>query len=162
MPHRHDPINDVIARSLDQLAVATPLRNLVLSLAERHTLTADGVVSNYVGIRPSSNGTISVYVHGQSVSLALEPDVARRAAEQLGGTLRAKNPTTWFLRLSAEDVDAHLDEAIRLAETAIEKSESGPAYEGGREATAALAKARDICPRCKQYELAANGSCVCD
>ncbi len=168
-PDREDPVPphtdstpEVIAHSLDELTAATSLRSLVRSLAARHTLTADGVVSNYVGVRPSSNGTISVYIHSQSVSLALEPDVARRAAERLGGTLRAKNPTTWFLRLSADEVATHMDDVIRLAESALEKSETGPAYEGGRAASAALASAREICPRCRQYELAANGSCVCD
>ena len=155
-------VPDEIIRSLDELAVAAPVRDLVVSLAGRRSLTTDGIVSSYVGVRPSSNGTISVYVHSHSVSLALEPDVARRAAERLGGSLRAKNPTTWFLRLSAEELAVQQDDAMRLAELAIDKSEAGPAYEGGRDAAAALVAAPAICPRCRQYELAANGSCVCD
>ena len=52
--------------------------------------------------------------------------------------------------------------ARNLGWRAISKSLDGPAYEGGPAAAKAAAAAAPICPRCRQYELAANGSCLCD
>lgn len=153
-----------IAAALDELAVAPSLRRLVHELSERRAITADPPISGYVGLRPSAHGTISMYVHKVSASIALEPDTARAAHQRIGGSLQEKNPTTWFLRLSATDLveDNVFSTALDLGLAAIEKSEQGPAYEGGKEAARAAAAAVRMCPNCMQYPLTAAGTCMGD
>src|SRR3954451_1098555 len=120
-----------ISVGFDELDVPEVFRRLVDDLGASEQLTADPPISSYVGVRPSAHGTISVYVHKASVSLALEPERARTAAPRTGGSLQKKNPTTWFLRLSSEMLASpeDYDFALKLAREAVAKSIAGPAYE---------------------------------
>lgn len=158
-PWRHTPPE--VAASLDELEAPEVFRHLVDDLAKQEQLTSDPVTAGYVGVRPQVHGTISLYVHRSSVSVALEPERARRAAEKIGGSLQQKNPTTWFLRLKPEVVTALYEYVLELGLAALAKSVAGPAYEGGQDAARGFAAARPICGSCHQYELAANGTCLC-
>ena len=103
------------------------------------------------------------YVSHRGITLAMEPERARKFAQGAGLSVIAKNSTTHYVRcpLSAFSVEGFADRLAEEADASMIRSWSGPRWDraGGQGAPTGLP------PRCPvhHYELAADGYCMgCD
>jgi hypothetical protein len=149
-----------IVAGLDHYRVAASLRDLVGRVAAVRSVTADSPGVGYVAVRPAAWGTVSAYFHTEYVDVALSPDKARLVEDTRGWKLLKVNSETGFIRIRAEVLaePETMDFAASLLLAAVDKSETGTAYEGGRAHKQAATVVRATCPTC-QMELPATGHC---
>lgn len=137
-----------IQAGLTTLSAAATVWRLLEDAASERSLTCDGVVNNYIGVRPAVHGVIPAYVHAQYVDLMLPPERARGMRDRFDWKIVKSNPTTAVLRVPAEALDEpHAFEVVReLALQAIDKSEAGTPFEGGKRNAAPAQQQVEICP----------------
>ena len=123
-----------IVAGFDHYDVAPALRSLVARVAAHRSLTADLPGVGYVAVRPAMWGTVSAYVHKTYADVAVSPHIAEQLHRRHGWKLVKVNGTTGFIRIDAEALESA--EAATIATqtlvAAVDKSETGTAYEGGR------------------------------
>jgi hypothetical protein len=149
-----------IVAGLDQHEVVAPLRHLIDRVSSVRSITADPPTAAYVAVRPAAWGNVSAYIHRDYADVALTPERARCVAQSQVWPLVRINSETGFIRIQADalaDVDA-ADLATTLMLQAVDKSESGTAYEGGG-STRSPAKEPAICPT---FSMTLPSSGVCD
>jgi hypothetical protein len=125
-----------ILKGLDSCNVKPGLCELIDRVARRRSLTADPSIHGYVAVRPSLHGNVSGYFRRDHVDIALAPDRARSLAMSRNWKLvKPPNGETGLLRIeeAALAESRTMDVAIELLVEAVDKSEAGTPYEGGRD-----------------------------
>src|SRR5687767_5440818 len=123
-----------IVVGLDHYAVSEPLRRLVREVAAQRSITADPPGKGYVAVRPAVWGNVSAYFHKTYVDVAVSPGMAEMLHRSRDWKLVKTNGETGFVRIEADalrDVEIR-DLAVKTLLAAVDKSEVGTAYEGGR------------------------------
>jgi hypothetical protein len=141
---------------LDDLDPAEPVRQFAIELSKRTAIESDRS-HDYVSLRPSLSGAITVYAHRGRVSIALPPERAVKAAYQFPGATEEKKGPTTYLRLSEELLEQHAAAALNLAVEALAWKAAGPASTLGGQAKKPE-KVAVTCPK-HWYELSPSGAC---
>jgi hypothetical protein len=152
-----------IVAGLDHYEVAPALRSLIARVAVHRSLTAEPPGVGYVAVRPYVWGTVSAYFHKTYVDVAVSPDMAEKLHRSHGWKLVKVNGTTGFIRIEAGVLGSPELEALATQTllSAVDKSEAGTAYEGGRSGGVQSSQSADLCPACGIEML--GGHCdVCD
>jgi hypothetical protein len=100
----------------------------------------------------------AVYVTGGSLSIALDPDDARRARERLGFGVEERNPSTHYVKLSADALSDQttVSEVRALLDTALDRAYAGPRWERGLPDR--TLRHGQVCPNCHQT-MSVTGVC---
>lgn len=134
---------------LDHYSVAAPLRQLVSHVAAQRGITADPPGKGYVAVRPTAWGTVSAYFHATYVDVAVSPARAEQLHRSQGWKLVKTNSETGFIRIEASALGVpELDDlALATLLAAVDKSEVGTAYEGGK-GGGSRSESAPLCPKC--------------
>jgi hypothetical protein len=110
-------------------------------------LTAEPPGVGYVAVRPYVWGTVSAYFHRTYVDVAVSPDVAEKLHRSHGWKLVKVNGTTGFIRIEAGALGSPEIEALATQTLlgAVDKSEAGTAYEGGKGGASQSSQSADLC-----------------
>jgi hypothetical protein len=125
------------------------LRRLVSSVSQHASLTAEQDTPGYIGVRPAVQGAIAGYVNKTFIDLRLAPERAKQLALATGWRLYGSNSYTGTLRVTAQVLRAPdvMARVVDLFHEALEKSESGPPFEGGAQAAKNYSVQRELCPQ---------------
>jgi hypothetical protein len=91
------------------------------SLPEASPLALGGAADAYT----------AVYVHAQRFSIAVDPEVARKARDRHGLAVQEKTDTTWYVQVGAGDLPALASVVAELLEHAFVRSYQGPRWDRG-------------------------------
>ena len=152
-----------VRAGLEYYKVEPALCDLVERAAAVRSLTADPPGVGYVAVRPAAWGTVSAYFHTSYVDVALSPHLAEALHREHGWKLVKTNSTTGFLRIegSALTTNQTIELAASLLISAVDKSEVGTAYEGGKGSKQEARQSAAMCPKCGVEML--GGHCdACD
>jgi hypothetical protein len=152
----HTPSEIVVG--LEYYEVDRSLRQLLASAAAQRGLTADPPGKGYVAVRPAAWGTVSAYFHRSYVDVAVSPALAEKLHRTRGWKLVKTNSETGFIRIDAValgDTGAN-DLALQALLSAVDKSATGTAYEGGKSGSAPVESVA-ICPT--HFVAMAGGRC---
>ncbi|MBD3923286.1 hypothetical protein IEZ26_01525 [Nocardioides cavernae] len=135
-----------IVVGLDHYAVLEPMRRLVREVASQRSITADPPGKGYVAVRPAVWGNVSAYFHKTYVDVAVSPGMAEKLHRSRGWKLVKTNGETGFVRIDADALSdmGTRDLAVQTLLAAVDKSEAGTAYEGGRP-KATQAQTNELC-----------------
>lgn len=152
-----------IVAGLDHYQVVPALQALVARVAAQRSLTADPPGVGYVAVRPAMWGTVSCYVHKTYADVAVSSHLAEQLHRRHGWKLVKVNGTTGFVRIEAAAFESPEFAAVATQTliSAVDKSESGTAYEGGRGHSTHRVEPAETCPTCGIERL--GGHCdTCD
>lgn len=149
-----------VVAGLEHYQVAAPLRTVIERVTKVRSVTADTPGVGYVAVRPSAWGNVSAYFHKTYVDVALTPDKARSVEQMRSWPIAKINSETGYVRITSENLNDSetLDFATSLLSLAVDKSETGTAYEGGASAKHQSSRAQAICQYCNM-QMPASGSC---
>jgi hypothetical protein len=100
----------------------------------------------------------AVYVTGSSLSIALDPDEARRARERLGFAVEERNQSTHYVKVSADALSdpTTVSEVRELLGIALDRAFAGPRWDRGLPDR--KLRRGELCPTCQQ-EMSLAGVC---
>ena len=146
----HAGVPPEIVAGLDHYQVDPVLRSLIASVAAQRSLTAEPPGVGYVAVRPTMWGTVSAYVHRGYADVAVSPHLAEQLHRRHGWKLVKVNGTTGFIRIEAAVLKSPeiATIATQTLIAAVDKSETGTAYEGGRGGSVERHGSDEVCPTC--------------
>lgn len=153
-----------ISEGLSNLRPNVQLFTLTNRVAKRCDITAGPNPPHYVGVRPLLGGVIAGYVNRSFVDLQLSPERAKHFAETMGWKLHKSNSATGTLRITSGELDdpAVMDLVVDLFVVALDKSEAGPSFEGGKASGQQVVEAPvDLC-ECHGLEKLGGRCDLCD
>lgn len=154
-------VRDSIAAALTDLGCAAAVRTAALAIVDEAPAVYlwSGTTDAYVALTGGSDSAIGVYVNLKQLSLAMDPQPARLAAQDHGFPVEEKTKATSYVVVPADrliDPQARR-QAVELGVQALARSAGLPAHHSSSQ-TKAPAKTWTSCPRC-HMQLLPDGSC---
>ena len=149
-----------LATTLDSRKVDPRILETILRLAQSRPVEVCAEDTKLIPVSAAHDAYAAVYVAPNHVSIALDPDVARRVHERSGLKLQTKTTATSYIHVTADQLAEHASEVSELLTIAFDRADRGPRWVRGLPDR--KTSRGELCPRCFQ-ETSVTGTCAnCD
>lgn len=150
-----------LAETLESRNVQPIIVEILLGLSQNRPVEVCNDDTPLLPLSAAHDAYAAVYVGSQHLSIALDPETARRVQDSEDFKLENKTATTSYVHITAEQLadPAIAQSASRLLNTAFDRAEHGPRWTRGLP-DRSLSRG-ELCLNCFQ-EKSLTGTCACD